>query len=568
MAEIKGYQIIKKLGAGGMAVVYLAKEEGLDREVALKVLTVHTADETFNNSFLAEARLVAKLDHPDIIKIYRVDVEEDDFYMEMEFLSGGTLKERLAKETLTMPTILSIIKQMASALSYAHQQGCIHRDIKPANILFKDNDDDVVLADFGIAKLEGIDSDLTIAGHSGVGTLNYMSPEQAMGGDVDGRTDTYSLGVVFYEMLTGEKPFKATHISALIHQQTTADVPCLPTEYAYFQAVLDRVLAQDKNERYDDAFEFYTALVEAYEQHTGELVEDGTIVSLPPHIRKKAQEQKAKKAFYTKISIIVALLIVLPLALVGAYVWWQSEQPIKNFPELTPTMQSVNGGALTLKKQCVADDKACMVANKNYTLEIKDFLISQTEVTFAQWDTCVAQKGCSHQPDDEGWGRDQRPVINVSWHDIQEYMAWLNKKTGLVYQLPTEAQWLYAAQAKRETLYPWGNTIINNKANCDGCQSEWDNKSTAPVASFASYEGLYDMYGNVGEWTCSVYKSSTAVVDNKQCGSDGSAKDVATRYILRGGSWQDEPEYMHSARGALTATKRYKTFGFRLVRMP
>lgn len=262
MTHIKGYQLIKKLGEGGMATVYLAKEEGLDREVALKILTLRVSDEAFKKSFLSEARLVAKLEHPHIIKVYRVNVEANQLYMEMELLRGGTLKERLEKSALGIPTILSIIQQIASALYYAHNQGYIHRDIKPANILFRD-DDEAVLTDFGIAKLEDGDSDLTLAGHSGFGTPNYMAPEQAIGEKVDYRVDMYSLGIVLYEMLAGNKPFKAASTGAIIHKHMTAEIPPLPEMYAYLQPILDKVLAKNKEERYTDMQAFSEALMSA-----------------------------------------------------------------------------------------------------------------------------------------------------------------------------------------------------------------------------------------------------------------------------------------------------------------
>ena len=112
------------------------------------------------------------------------------------------------------------------------------------------------------------------------------------------------------------------------------------------------------------------------------------------------------------------------------------------------------------------------------------FALGRHEVTFAEWDACVAAGGCSHTPEDEGWGRDDRPVINVSWEDAQQYVAWLSGVTGATYRLPSEAEWEYAARAGTTTRYFWGDEIGENRANCDGCGSEWDNRQTAPVGSF------------------------------------------------------------------------------------
>ena len=201
-----------------------------------------------------------------------------------------------------------------------------------------------------------------------------------------------------------------------------------------------------------------------------------------------------------------------------------------------------------------------------HRVSIKAFLMSATEVTFAQWDACVAAGGCSHKPSDRGWGRGSRPVINVSWKDITEqYIPWLNKKNSKRYRLPTEAEWEYAARAGSETKYSWGNSIGNNKANCDGCGSRWDYSQTAPVASFAANAfGLYDMHGNVREWTQDCWNSSY-----KGAPSDGTAwlsGDCGWR-VLRGSSWFINPIGLRSAnRGWYFAGYRDYNNGFRLAK--
>ena len=201
-----------------------------------------------------------------------------------------------------------------------------------------------------------------------------------------------------------------------------------------------------------------------------------------------------------------------------------------------------------------------------HRVRIKAFLLGKTEVTFAQWDACVAAGGCSRKPSDEGWGRGSRPVINVSWKDITEqFIPWLNKTTGKRYRLPTEAEWEYAARAGSETKYSWGNSIGRNKANCDGCGSRWDDSKTAPVASFATNGfGLYDMHGNVWEWTQDCWNSSY-----RGAPSDGSAwlSGNCSRRVLRGGSWVINPSNLRSAnRNGKTTVNRNFSYGFRLAR--
>ena len=201
-----------------------------------------------------------------------------------------------------------------------------------------------------------------------------------------------------------------------------------------------------------------------------------------------------------------------------------------------------------------------------HRVRIKAFLLGKTEVTFAQWDACVAAGGCSRRPSDEGWGRGSRPVINVSWKDITEqFIPWLNKVTGKRYRLPTEAEWEYAARAGSESKYSWGNSIGRNKANCDGCGSRWDDSKTAPVASFAANAfGLYDMHGNLWEWTQDCWNGSY-----KGAPSDGTAwlSGNCSRRVLRGGSWDSGPYNLRSAnRYRYSAGVRFNDFGFRLSR--
>ena len=178
----------------------------------------------------------------------------------------------------------------------------------------------------------------------------------------------------------------------------------------------------------------------------------------------------------------------------------------------------------------------------------------------------MAAGGCSYNPDDRGWGRGGRPVIRVSWEDITEqFIPWLSKTTGKQYRLPTEAEWEYAARAGSETKYSWGNSIGNNKANCDGCGSRWDDSQTAPVGSFsANAFGLYDMHGNVNEWTQDCWNGSY-----KGAPSDSSAwlKGDCSRRVLRGGSWSYIPSKLRSAnRINITTGFRYSDVGFRLAR--
>jgi len=260
MIKIPNFTIKSELGRGGMATVYLATQDMLNRDVALKVLLPDMMkDENLRKSFLSEGNIIASLEHPNIISIYDIGIsDETTFFMTMEYLSGGSLKDKLAKGSLPFSQSLQILSEISEGLTYAHSKGYIHRDIKPGNILFRANDTAVV-TDFGIAKLQDTSGELTQMGFS-VGTVQYMSPEQATTSDLDYRSDIYSLGLLFYEMLTGQKAFKAeTNIQA-IHQHTSMPPPKLPDEYAHLQSVIDKVLAKSPDARYQSTKEFVEAI--------------------------------------------------------------------------------------------------------------------------------------------------------------------------------------------------------------------------------------------------------------------------------------------------------------------
>jgi formylglycine-generating enzyme required for sulfatase activity len=201
-----------------------------------------------------------------------------------------------------------------------------------------------------------------------------------------------------------------------------------------------------------------------------------------------------------------------------------------------------------------------------HTVTVKSFAMGRYQVTFAEYDCFVEQTG-REKPSDSGWGRGNRPVINVSWDDAVAYAEWLSQVTGDQYRLPTEAEWEYAARAGTETDYWWGNEIGKNRANCDGCGSQWDNKSTAPVGSFVDNPfGLCDTVGNVWEWTCSEYEEKYNGKE-LECIGKNRANDGGLR-VIRGGAWLDYPRGVRASyRDWLTRATRYFLVGFRLARM-
>jgi formylglycine-generating enzyme required for sulfatase activity len=198
-----------------------------------------------------------------------------------------------------------------------------------------------------------------------------------------------------------------------------------------------------------------------------------------------------------------------------------------------------------------------------HSVTVKSFALGKTEVTFAEYDVFASATNRS-LPKDEGWGRGSRPVIHVNWEDATAYSAWLSKKTGKSYRLPSESEWEYAARAGSTKKYSWGNDIGRNNAVCNGCGSQWDAKQTAPVGSFKANDfGLLDMHGNVFEWTQDCWNGSYAGAP-----SDGSAwtRRDCNRRVLRGGSWFYIPGYLRSAsRLWFTASTRFNISGFRVA---
>jgi len=256
-ARFSHYQIISKIGAGGMGDVYLAKDNILDRNVVLKFLSAAlSADEEFKTRFLREAKTAASLNHPNIITIYEIEESGDRMYIAMEQVKGLSLKKFMETESPDPARILDITVQVCSGLQIAHEAGIVHRDIKPDNIMIKKGDFVKVL-DFGLAKFKGKEN-LTRTGTT-LGTVNYMSPEQGQGLELDHRSDIFSVGIVLYEMLTGKTAFGKDTIPAtlyaIVHNALpplAESMPHLPAEY---QGILDKCLAKEIPKRYQNMSE-------------------------------------------------------------------------------------------------------------------------------------------------------------------------------------------------------------------------------------------------------------------------------------------------------------------------
>lgn len=252
---VKGYRFVEKLSSSSHSAVYLAEREQDGERVVLKVLgQVPDLSEGIGafDRFLQEYEMIADLHHPNIVRIYDLGVSDEHAHIAMEYLPGGDLKQKI-QEGIGELDAVSYTRQIAGALAKVHAVGILHRDLKPANIMLR-ADGSLALIDFGLAKRMRLQQEITGSGEI-FGTPYYMSPEQGHADDVDARSDIYSLGVIFYEMLTGMKPFRASNAMGIIYKHGHAPVPRLPEPLARHQALLDKLLAKRPDDRLQTADE-------------------------------------------------------------------------------------------------------------------------------------------------------------------------------------------------------------------------------------------------------------------------------------------------------------------------
>ena len=267
-SEVGKYRILEQIGAGSMAEVYKALQLSVNRTVAIKVMSPHllNTDPQFLMRFRQEAWIVAALEHPYILPVIDFGEQREILYLVLRFVNGGTLRDLLKAGTLTWPVMLRYIKEIGEALDYAHGLGFVHRDIKPGNVLL-DVQGNPFVADFGLAKIVGGGS-ITQSGVGMIGTPHYMSPEQGLGRPVDGRSDLYALGIILYEMLTGQVPYDADSTVGIVMKHINAPVPSAltvnPDLPSGIDDVVKRVLAKAPSDRYHTAAEFTESLGQAF----------------------------------------------------------------------------------------------------------------------------------------------------------------------------------------------------------------------------------------------------------------------------------------------------------------
>jgi serine/threonine-protein kinase len=578
-ARIGKYEILAELGRGGFAVVYQARDVELDRLVALKVLRPALSDDAeFVARFRQEARAVARLQHRNIITVHDAAQIDGQLIIAMQYLSGRTLRDELKSAGVPpLKQTLAILEQVAAALDFAHQQGVVHRDVKPANIMLEDTDQGVhaTLLDFGLAKALEVSTALTSQGTL-LGSPEYMAPEQAdpnRVNEIGPATDRYALGIVAYQLLTGRVPFPGNipaTLNAHLHL-TPPDPRTLRSEVSpQVSVVLLKMLAKAPADRYASAGQFVRALRSA--------------------ATPSAHPIPAKPVRWLRWALVGAA-VVLVIGIAGYVVGTQLVQPAATpqttppgaLPALTPTVTLAPASVLTAGSvQTRTSDGMAMVFVPGGTFRmgsdsgnddekpvhdvtLDGFWIDRTEVTNAQYARCVAAQQCTSPTDTNSYTRpyfgnpqfDDYPVIHVTWENANQYC------TSIGGQLPTEAQWEYAARGPAGNVYPWGNAPPDDRwLNYRGAIGD-----TQPVGAYlggASWAGALDLAGNVAEWVNDWYGPYVASAQTNPAGP------VAGSYrVLRGGSWSDYEDNVRAAARIDNAhDDRGVLIGFRCVVSP
>jgi formylglycine-generating enzyme required for sulfatase activity len=315
--------------------------------------------------------------------------------------------------------------------------------------------------------------------------------------------------------------------------------------------------------------------------------------------KEEALAREARRPLRRVRALAYVLLIGMIVGLIGwinqSYVkeqwhWWTTVRPLISAYALTraqeralkpedtfrecasgqgtdycPEMVVVPSGSFTMGSPPTEKGRDANEGPQHAVTIVKPYAVSKFEVTFAEWDTCITYGDCPNGISDSYFGRGQQPVINVTWDDARRYAAWLSKATGKHYRLLSEAEFEYATRSGTQTLYPWGDDVGANNANCNGCGSQWDASQTAPVGSFAPNRfGLYDMVGNVWQWVEDCYHP-----DYQAAPADGSAwiSGDCTRRVGRSAGWDNGPEYVRSAhRGWDAHAIQFSDLGFRIAR--
>jgi TolB-like protein/Tfp pilus assembly protein PilF len=505
------YTLVRELGQGGMATVYLGTDVKLGRRVAIKVLAPATRAALGSGRFQREVLLAAHLSHPHIVPLFEADEADGLLFYVMGYVEGESLKERLQREgPLPLEEAVRIASAVGDALQYAHESGVIHRDVKPGNILLLRGH--AMVTDFGIAKLideSGRDDRSSLTGSGiAVGTAEYMSPEQASGEKrIDARADVYGLAAVLYEMLAGKPPFTGPSVQGIV-ARVLGEAPrpirtLRPTLPGHVERALSAGLAKLPADRPASARAFVSLLT-----------------------RRSAGRPRTPARQVVRVSLGTAVLVAV------AWLLWPRarSRPPSGMTLVPGGFYTVGGGP----------------GRAAVTVALDSFYIDSAEVAVAAFRRFLASTG-GVAP----WRRqpaDSLPVTSVLWSEAQSYCLWRDSAA----RLPTEHQWEAAARGPRGWRYPWGQQWETGRANAAAVRS-----TLAPVGQFTagrSWVGAVDLVGNASEWTA-----------NSERGRDG-----ALGHVIKGGAFNSGPEVASAAyRSALPDRREWLgSTGFRCAWTP
>jgi formylglycine-generating enzyme required for sulfatase activity/serine/threonine protein kinase len=672
------YRIVRLLGRGGMGAVYLAHDTRLDRRVALKIPYFGPADgPQAVQRFEREARAAANLDHPNLCPVYDVGEIDGIHYLTMPYIEGKPLSEAMTRDkAVTEAHAVAVTRKLALALQEAHAQGVVHRDLKPANIMIKKGRE-LVIMDFGLARMVGGEEGLTRTGHV-LGTALYMAPEQAAGDAhaIGPPCDVYALGVILYELLTGVRPFEGPW-SLVIGLKSVKD-PDPPSKHRpdlgpELDTICLKALARDPKDRYATMAEFAEALnvqmtvslaptqvvassgstpaargVDLTATRVFENLVGGDVTSLrdekAPALRHPERPPRAASPRSDRIWLISAAMPFLLAGIIYAAFSLASNKnraPVEKGQDKPAEKVADKVAEKVADRPVVKDDDGVPITRamgmafrkipagefemgsnsgdgderpKHKVRITRPFELGATEVTVGQfrrfvddahyqtdaertrkgaygWDE--ARKDFARDPKYTCWKpgfsqTDDHPVVNVTWNDATMFCAWLGRKEGKAFRLPTEAEWEYACRAGTTSRFSFGDdpeslaevgnvwdaTAAGRKiAGGKAVKASDGYVFTAPVGRFRPNAwGLHDMHGNVWEW-CSdqydndYYAKGPPVVDDPE-----GPRSLNLGRSLRGGSWyvkkdKDYLEYRSSYRNYEEEANPRARIGFRVVRL-
>ncbi len=558
------YRILRKLGEGGMGAVYLAEDTRLGRRVALKV-PHFTADDgpAVVERFYREARVAAGIDHPNLCPVHDVDEHGGVHYLTMPFIEGTTLSRRLAWEgAWPSGRAARLAATVARAVDALHARGIIHRDLKPHNIMVRPDGEPVVM-DFGLARSLAASRRLTEKGQV-LGTPSYMSPEQVRGQkELGPATDVYSLGVIFYQLLTGRVPFEGDVMAVfaqILHADPEPPSRLRPGLDARVEAICLRALAKRPEDRFPGMAAFAAALEEyARQSGLGTAGPGATTPEAPPQpadVPPVPPTLPGEHGPRLPNEIVNAVGMRLVLVPAGTF--------LMGSPESEEGREEDEGPRHEVEITRPIYLGACPVTQEEY---------HRVTGTTPSW---FAAAGGGR---DKVTGVDTRrfPVENVTWDDAVEFCLRLSeladeKKAGRRYRLPTEAEWEYACRggANPPTPFSFGPSLSSTQANFDGNQpyggavkSPYLQRPT-PVAFYRPNGwGLFDMHGNVWEWCADGYGADYY---RRAPRRDPLGPHHQALRVLRGGSWGDGGRDCRSAfRNRYANGDRGGNVGFRVV---